>query len=223
MVARCKNREFSFPTAEEFALLRAHRRERIRTDAGTLCASTRMTNPGHLLLQAPTHAALGRPLRWCMTEPARAFHQARGRRGHFWERRSRSCLVEEDPAALAARRSLDRNPVRAGLGTDPTTSAWSRCAASALGTPHRVIPVPPSYRALSVSAKVRRRHSAALLAPSEAARVDARDPRAGPPGVPWAARRSSRALFPDGVVGQELESCPRRIKELSPKWCPVPF
>jgi len=33
------------------------------------------------------------------------------------------------------------------------------------------------------------------------------------PGVPWAARRSLRAVFPDGVVGQKSESCRRRIKE----------
>ena len=46
---------------------------------------------------------------------------------------------------------------------------------------------------------------------------------AGPPSAPWAARRSSRGTFPDGVVGQEYKSCPRRIKRLSPKWCPVPF
>ena len=46
---------------------------------------------------------------------------------------------------------------------------------------------------------------------------------AGPPGVPWAARRSLRAVLPDGVGGQELESCPRRIKEVISKWCPVPF
>ena len=176
-VARCKNREVSFPTAEEFALLRAHLRERVRTYAGTRYAYTLRSNHGHLLLQALTHEALGRPLRGFLTETARAFHTTRGRRGHCWERRSRSGRVEEDPAALAAHRSLDRNPVRAGLGTDPTTSAWSSCAASALGTPHRVIPVPPISRALSVSATVQRRHSAALLAPSEAPRVDARDPR----------------------------------------------
>jgi putative transposase len=175
-VDRCKNREVSFPTAEEFALRLAHLRERIRTSAGIRSASTRMANHGHRLLQAPTHEALGRPLRWCMTETARAFHTARGRRGHRWERRYRSCLVEEDPDASAALRSLDRNPVRAGLGNDPTTDSWSRCAASALGTPNRVITFPPSSRALSVSATVRRRHDAALLAPSEDPRVDARDP-----------------------------------------------
>lgn len=194
VIARCKNREFSFPTAEEFSLRLAHLRERIRTSAGTLYASTRMSNHGRLFFHVPTHEALGRPLRWCMTETARAFHQTCGRRGYCWERCDRSCPVE-----------LDRTPVRAGLGTEPTTSSWSRCTASALGTPNQVVSVPRSSRALSVSATVRRRHSAALLAPSEIPRVDARDlPPAGPPGVAWAARRSSRSLFPDGAVGQEL-------------------
>lgn len=56
--------------------------KRRATDAYTL-----MSNHVHLLMQAPTHHALGRPLRWFMTETARAFHQARERWGHFWERR----------------------------------------------------------------------------------------------------------------------------------------
>jgi len=57
--------------------------------------------------------------------------------------------------------------------------------------------------------------SATLLAPSEDPRVDARDPR-------WTTRRAVGSpafpawLFPDGVVGQEVESCPRSIKELTP-------
>ena len=120
VVGRCNNREFSFTTAEDFDLLLAHLRELVRTYEITLYAYTLMSNHVHLLLQAPTHDALGRPLRWFMTETARAFHKARGRRGHFWERRYRSCLVEEDTYALAALRYLDRNPVRAGLVNDPT-------------------------------------------------------------------------------------------------------
>jgi hypothetical protein len=57
-------------------------------------ASTRMSTHGHLRRQAPTPEALGRPLRWLMPETARAFHTARGRRGHCWERRYR-CRVEQ--------------------------------------------------------------------------------------------------------------------------------
>jgi hypothetical protein len=73
------------------------------------------------------------------TESAKAFHRARGRRGHFWERRYRACVVEDDTHALAAPRYLDRNPVRAGLGADPAAYPWSSCAAHACGAPNPII------------------------------------------------------------------------------------
>ncbi len=183
VVARCNNREFYFITAADFELLLSHLRELIRTYEVTVYAYTLMSNHLHLLLQAPTHAALGRPLRWFMTETARAFDQARGRRGHFWERRYRACLVDDDLYALAALRYLDRNPVRAGLVADPTTYPWSSCAAYALGTPNRMATFHPSYLALSPYAKVRQRRYRTLLAPSNDPGADARDPR-------WTAQRA---------------------------------
>ncbi len=177
VVARCNNREFCFTTAADFELLLSHLRELIRTYEVTVYAYTLMSNHLHLLLQAPTHEALGRPLRWFMTETARAFHQARGRRGHFWERRYRASLVEEDAYTLAALRYLDRNPVRAGLVDDPTTYPWSSCAAYTLGTPNRITTLHPGYLALSPYAKVRQRQYRTLLAPSEDPQADTRDPR----------------------------------------------
>jgi putative transposase len=183
VVARCNNRAFYFTTAEDFEILLAHLQELVRTYAVTMYAYTLMSNHIHLLLQAPTHEALGRPLRWFMTETAKAFHKARGRRGHFWERRYRACLVEEDPYALAALRYLDRNPGRAGLVADPTMYPWSSCAAYALGTPNRVITLHPSYMALSPYRKVRQRQYRTLLAPSEDPQADTRDPR-------WSTQRA---------------------------------
>lgn len=177
VVARCNNREFYITTAEDFEVLLAHLRELVRTYEVPLYAYTLMSNHVHLLLQAPKLDALGRPLRWFMTETAKAFHKARGRRGHFWERRYRACLVEEDTYALAVLRYLDRNPARAGLVEDPTTYPWSSCSAYALGAPNRVISFHPSYLALSPYAKVRQRQYRALLAPSPDPKADARDPR----------------------------------------------
>lgn len=176
-VARCNNREFCFTTVEDFSVLLAHLREMRRTYEVTLYAYTLMSNHVHLLLQAPKAEALGRPLRWWRTETAKAFHRARGRRGHFWERRYRACLVEDDTYALAALRYVDRNPVRAGLVEDPATYPWSSCTAYALGTPNRVISVHPSYLALSPYPKARQRHYRTLLAPSTDPRVEAPDPR----------------------------------------------
>ncbi len=177
VVARCNNREFYFSTPEDFAVLLAHLHEMVRSYDVTLYAYTLMSNHVHLLLQAPKLDALGRPLRWFLTETAKAFHKVRGRRGHFWERRYRSCLIEDETYALAALRYLDRNPVRAGLVADPPTYPWSSCAAYAFGTPSRVVTFHPSYLGLSRYARVRQRQYRLLLAPSADPRTDARDPR----------------------------------------------
>ena len=68
--ARCNNREFYFTTPEDFAVLLAHLRELVRTYEITLYVYTLMSNLTHLLLQAPKLDALGRPLRWFLTETA---------------------------------------------------------------------------------------------------------------------------------------------------------
>jgi putative transposase len=190
VVARCNNREFYFTRPEDFELLLSHLRELPQTYEVTLFAYCLMANHVHLLLQVPKVDVLGRPLRWWMTETARGFHKARGRRGHFWERRYRACLVEDDLYALAALCYLDRNPVRAGLVEDPATYPWSSCAAYALGTASSLITLHPSYLALSPYPKVRQRHYRTLLLPSADPRLDARDPR-------WTKQRAigSRAFL----------------------------
>lgn len=148
-----------------------------RTYEVFLYAYTLMSNHVHLLLQAPTCEALGRPLRWLLTETAKAFHRSRGDQGHFWEPRYRAILVEDDLYALAALRYLDRNPVRAGLVEDPVAYAWSSCTAHAAGTRNPLITYHPSYLALIPDAAVRQRHYRTLLAPSDDPRADGRDPR----------------------------------------------
>lgn len=87
VVARCNTWEFSFTTPEDIGVLLGNLWEMSRTYKTTLYAYRLMLNHIHLLLKAPKIDALGRPLRWFMTETAWAFHGARGRRGHFWERR----------------------------------------------------------------------------------------------------------------------------------------
>jgi putative transposase len=177
VVGRCNNREFRFTTAEHFGSLLTHLGEMARTYGVTLYAYTLMANHVHLLIQAPLTDSLARPLRWFFRETSRDWQHFEGHRGHFWERRYWSCLVDDDRYALAALRYLDRNPVRAGLVAEPSAYAWSSCAAYALGASNPLIRYHPSYLALSSYPKVRQRHYRALLASSEDAQADARDPR----------------------------------------------
>ncbi len=134
VVARCNNREFYFAAPEDFEILLDHLGEMSSAYGVRLFAYTLMSSHIHLLLQSPDPDALGRPMRWFMTQTAKTFHRLRNRSGHFWERRYRACLVEDDLYALAALRYMDRNPVRAGIVEDPAAYAWSSCASYALGT-----------------------------------------------------------------------------------------
>ena len=113
VVARCNNREFYFAAPEDFEILLDHLGEMSSAYGVRLFAYTLMSSHIHLLLQSPDADVLGRPMRWFMTQTAKTFHRLRNRCGHFWERRYRACLVEDDLYALAALRYMDRNPVRA--------------------------------------------------------------------------------------------------------------
>jgi putative transposase len=177
VVARCNNREFCFTTPEDFEVLLAHLRPMVFTYGLKLFAYTLMSNHIHLLLEAPELDVLGRPLRWFMTETAKAFHRMRSRSGHFWERRYRACLVEEDLYALAALRYMDRNPVRAGLVEEPVSYPWTSCAVYAIGARSELITLHPSYLSLSRYAKVRQRHYRSMLFPDPDSRLDDRDAR----------------------------------------------
>ncbi len=176
IVARCNNREFYFQTAADFNILLEHLCEMSRSYEVPIFAYTLMSNHIHLLAQTPAVNALGRPLRWFMTQTAKTFHRLRGRRGHFWERRYRACLVEDDLYALAALRYLDRNPVRAGLVEDPAAYEWSSCASYARGEPNRLLTYHPSYLGLSRYAKVRQRHYRTLVSRTAETGLETREP-----------------------------------------------
>ena len=52
--ARCKHRECSFTTADDFAVLRAHLRELVRTDEVPVDAYTLRATPVHPALAGPS-------------------------------------------------------------------------------------------------------------------------------------------------------------------------
>ena len=183
VVARCNNREFYFAAPEDFEILLDHLGEMGSAYELRLFAYTLMSNHIHLFIQSPDADALGRPMRWFMTETAKTFNRLRNRCGHFWERRYRACLVEDDLYALAALRYMDRNSVRAGIVEDPATYAWSSCASYAMGSPNLLIQFHPSYLGLSPYAKVRQRHYRAILGPSREPHLDGRDSR-------WTSQRA---------------------------------
>lgn len=86
--------------------------------------------PDHLhLLATPASAeGLSRMMQALGRRYVAAFNQRHGRAGTLWEGRFRAALLEADPYLLPVMRSIELNPLRAGLAQEPGDYAWSSAA-----------------------------------------------------------------------------------------------
>jgi putative transposase len=83
-----------------------------------------MTNHVHLAIQV-THTPLCRPIQALASAYARHKQRKIATTGHLFERRYRAILVDTDAYLLTLLRYIHRNPVEAGLVSDPAEYEWS--------------------------------------------------------------------------------------------------
>ncbi|MEW6358355.1 MAG: transposase [Planctomycetota bacterium] len=121
---RCNNREFLFadPSFALFLELLQKARGRFRLSLYNYCL---MTNHVHLLLETPAADTLSKAMHWIANTFSRQFNKAAGRRGHLWEGRFRSTIVEAESYFFRCMAYLDLNPVRAGMAATPLDYRWS--------------------------------------------------------------------------------------------------
>ena len=72
------------------------------------------------------------------------------RSGTLWEGRFRSCLVEAESYLLACQRSIELNPVRAGMVAHPVDYPWSSYRANADGETSPLLRPHACYLALGL-------------------------------------------------------------------------
>lgn len=89
----------------------------VETTGLTVYAWALLPNHAHLLVRTGPRS-LGRVMRSLLTGYAGAFNRKHRRRGHLFQNRYRSVVVEEDPYFLELVRYLHLNPLRAGLVPD---------------------------------------------------------------------------------------------------------
>ena len=121
---RCNNREFLFaePSFELFRHTLAECRAKFPLHLFHYCL---MTNHVHLLFEVGLADTLSRAMHWLSTNFSRRFNKAAGRKGHLWEGRFRSTIIEADSYFLRCMAYVDLNPVRAGLAATPEDYPWS--------------------------------------------------------------------------------------------------
>lgn len=89
-----------------------------------------MTNHAHMLFATP-QGNLAKAMQILNGEYARAFNRRHGRRGHVYERRYSSILIERQAHLLEVARYTVRNPIGAGLCEHPAEWPWSSYRATA--------------------------------------------------------------------------------------------
>jgi putative transposase len=83
-----------------------------------------MTNHVHLLFKVCFEDTLSKVMHWMSTTFSRKFNKLAGRKGHLWEGRFRSAIIEEASYFFRCMAYLDLNPVRAGLAATPIEYRW---------------------------------------------------------------------------------------------------
>jgi putative transposase len=91
-----------------------------------------MPNHVHLVVVPETREGLARGLGESHRRYTRRVNFREGWRGHLWQERFFSCVLD-GPHALAAVRYVERNPVRAGLVKRPWDWPWSSAAGHVSG------------------------------------------------------------------------------------------
>lgn len=121
---RCNNKEFLFD-AESFSLFLDVLAESCEKLAVTLYNYCLMTNHVHLILEVSVDGALSMFMHRVANVFANRFNARRERKGHLWEARFRSTIIEPATFFLRSMAYLDLNPVRARMVQQPGAYLWS--------------------------------------------------------------------------------------------------
>ena len=159
---RCNNKEFLFDadSMRLFLELLCYCCQKFQVPLYNYCL---MTNHVHFLFKVMDDEVLSAFMHRLANLFAREFNATRERKGHLWEGRFRSTIVEEAVSCfLWCMAYIDLNPVRAGMVRSAAEYKW--CGHSCLLNEHEsLITVHQSYRALAGTIKARRLRYTRLL------------------------------------------------------------
>lgn len=164
---RCNNKEFLFDE-QAFRLFLELLSETSRQYAVPLHNYCLMTNHVHLLFTVNSEDTLSPFMHRLANVFAKRFNAIRQRKGHFWEGRFRSTIIEASACLLRCMAYIDLNPVRARIVSAPGDYRW--CGHVDLLAEKRTLITPhKSYLALGPN-RVARRSAYMKLLEDEAGR-----------------------------------------------------
>lgn len=125
VIQRGNNRQPIFQSPTDYQLMLELLSENAAKFDVALHAYVLMGNHFHLLATPQTVEGLPQMMQAVGRRYVRLFNDAHQRTGTLWEGRYRSTLIQSERYLLACMAYMDRNPVRAGLVSQPQEYPWS--------------------------------------------------------------------------------------------------
>ena len=114
-----------------------------------------MPNHVHLVLEAAQGGGLSHAMHGLNLTYALFYQRHYQYRGHLWQDRFKSLLIDRDSYLLECGRYVELNPVRGGLTKDPRDYAWSSYRVYAEGVDNPLIAPNPLYETLGATVQKR--------------------------------------------------------------------
>jgi putative transposase len=150
---RGNRRQRTFFSDDDYRAYRGLMAEWCRSCGVGVWAYCLMPNHAHLIVVPESEASLRRAIGEAHRRYTRRVNFRKGWRGHLWQGRFASFVLDE-VYLLTCARYIELNPVRAGLCRRPADYPWSSAAAHARGEDDELVQVGPLLRLVPNWAKV---------------------------------------------------------------------
>lgn len=159
ILQRGHNRQPVFLSDDDFTYYRENLITFKREFGCRIYAYCLMTNHVHLVVDPGKNPqALALLMKRVAGRQTRYVNAVAQRTGSLWEGRYKSSVICTEEYFSSCCRYIERNPLRAGMVTDPAQYRWSSYACKVLGTNDPVVDLHPSYLAMGDS-ELERRHA----------------------------------------------------------------
>ena len=148
VIQRGSNRMATFHSPDDFECFRTLLYTVSRRFKCPIHAYVFMTNHFHLLITPEDDQGPSRMMQVIGSQYAQYVNECHQRTGPFWDGRFRSCLVNSEQYVFGCSRYIERNPVRAGMASEPGHYSWSSYRHNAQGMHDPLITPHALYRAL---------------------------------------------------------------------------
>ena len=155
IIIRCNNSEFMIKKESDFNLLLSvltHYKNKYHFKLYGYCV---MNSHIHLIIQTPEEegVSISKIMHGICWMYAYKYNRRHQRKGHFFNDRFKSPIVQSDVYGVALLKYISQNPVRAGLVKRAGDWKWSSYRVYSEGEYNPIIDILPSYEGLSAERK----------------------------------------------------------------------